>query len=136
MKTKYWQPFVSCIVNYKDEFLVIRRRKDGYFAGAYDFPGGKMEYDESIMQAVIREVFEETGIVINKTKIQYKTAIDWVDNFEDKIRYAVCFCFVYSVSEKVNVELSLEHDKYKWIKKDDSCIDKFIVNILNQSGFK
>lgn len=131
----YWKVFVSCIINNKGEFLALKRRSKGYYAKAYDFPGGKMEFGESIVEAMKREVFEETGIVIDESNLKLKAGIDWKDEFEKETRYAVCFCFVYDIDEKVDVKLSDEHSSFKWAKKEDTCFDDFILNILTQCDF-
>ena len=38
--------------------------------GSWTMPGGKLHFGESFEQAVIREVFEETGIKIDKEKLK------------------------------------------------------------------
>ncbi len=37
--------------------------------GTWSMPGGKLDYKESFEEGAIREVFEETGIKINKVKV-------------------------------------------------------------------
>ncbi len=135
MKKKYWKVFVSTIVKCEDEVLVLKRKKDGYFGDYYDFPGGKMEYGEHIEEAALRELYEETGLKIKKEDLNLKGYIDWIDEFEKETRYAVCFCFVYDVKTKPkNISLNKEHTLYKWVTKDDKCLDPFLVDILNRCG--
>ncbi len=50
-----------CMVKSGDKFLV-QRRNDPHWSGCV-FPGGHVEPGESFTDAVIREVWEETGIV-------------------------------------------------------------------------
>jgi 8-oxo-dGTP diphosphatase len=52
------------LVRWDDQFLVGVRRDDQTWPGRAEFPGGKVEYGETIDQAVWREVREETGIDI------------------------------------------------------------------------
>lgn len=135
MKNRYWKVFVSTIIKNGDEILALKRKKDSYFGDYYDFPGGKMEFGEHIEDAAIREVLEETGIVINKENFSLEGHIDWIDEFEDEDRYAVCFCFVYKSDIKPEVSLKEdEHVSYKWVKKDDSCLDDFLIDILKRCG--
>jgi 8-oxo-dGTP pyrophosphatase MutT (NUDIX family) len=47
--------------NGKTYFLVQERRKHPYF-GFWGFPGGKIRWGETIMQAAARELREETGL--------------------------------------------------------------------------
>jgi len=50
----------------QDEKLLLIKRKNPPFKGEYALPGGFVEYDESVEEAVVREVEEETGL---KTEI-------------------------------------------------------------------
>ena len=44
-----------------DEILLVSR-KNPPDVGLWGFPGGKMEFGESMEQAAVRELFEETGV--------------------------------------------------------------------------
>jgi len=54
-------PAVIAVVLRDDEILLVCR-KTPPDAGMWGFPGGKMEFGETIEQAAVRELFEETGI--------------------------------------------------------------------------
>lgn len=56
---------VDGIVREDDDVLLIKR-KNRPFKGSYALPGGFVEYNETVEEAVLREVEEETGL---KTKI-------------------------------------------------------------------
>jgi ADP-ribose pyrophosphatase YjhB (NUDIX family) len=45
-----------------DERLLMVRRGHGPAAGAWSVPGGRLEVGESIVEAVVRELAEETGL--------------------------------------------------------------------------
>jgi len=47
----------------KDDALLLVCRKTPPDAGMWGFPGGKMEFGETMEQAAVRELLEETGIV-------------------------------------------------------------------------
>ncbi|MFP4065756.1 MAG: NUDIX domain-containing protein [Bacteroidales bacterium] len=59
---------VDCVVFSKDGVVLIRR-KNPPFRGAYALPGGFVEEDESVEEACIRETLEETGLVIRNLKL-------------------------------------------------------------------
>ncbi len=46
----------------KDGAVLLVRRANPPDAGLWGFPGGKIDYGETIEQAAVRELFEETGI--------------------------------------------------------------------------
>lgn len=50
----------------KDERLLLIERKNPPFEGMYAIPGGFVEYGETVHEAVVREIEEETGL---KTEI-------------------------------------------------------------------
>ncbi|MFO7792485.1 MAG: NUDIX domain-containing protein [Candidatus Saliniplasma sp.] len=57
---------VDGIIQQKDEILLIER-KNPPFKGKYALPGGFVEYNELVEEAVVREIKEETGL---KTEIK------------------------------------------------------------------
>lgn len=54
---------VLCVLRSEDKFLLLKRGKDPH-KNMYTPVGGKLETFEEPRKAVIREVFEETGITI------------------------------------------------------------------------
>lgn len=55
----------------KDQSLLIAQRPEGKsFAGWWEFPGGKIEAQETPEEAVARELHEELGIIIETQKLQ------------------------------------------------------------------
>lgn len=56
-------PGVGAVVMRNDELLLIRRGR-GASAGLWAVPGGKVEFGESMRDAVVREVREETGLEV------------------------------------------------------------------------
>lgn len=69
------------IVNSKEEKVSVQERVKSWKGIA--FPGGKLEEGESIIKSVEREVYEETGLVVNNLKIC--GIKDWYD-YKEKIR--------------------------------------------------
>jgi 8-oxo-dGTP diphosphatase len=52
------------VVEYKGRFLIGRRANHVVLSGFWEFPGGKVEPNESIKSAAVRECLEETGLVV------------------------------------------------------------------------
>ncbi len=52
---------VDAVIPYRGGIVLIRRKNDP-FKGYYALPGGVVEYGETVEDAVVREVMEETGL--------------------------------------------------------------------------
>ena len=55
---------VAVITNNESQILIDRRRPEGLLGGMWEFPGGKVEAEESIQDCIAREIKEELGITI------------------------------------------------------------------------
>ncbi len=76
--------------------LLVRQRKDvnPMWDKKWEFPGGKVEAEETYQQAIIREVFEETGLTIVDPQIKGTHQIDW--DLPGRILRVHLHCFVCS----------------------------------------
>jgi mutator protein MutT len=52
------------IIRRGDKILICQRKSDANLGGYWEFPGGKVECDESLEQCVIRETREELNIQV------------------------------------------------------------------------
>lgn len=60
----------ACFCEYKDKFLFLLRQPGDSSGSTWGIPGGKLDSGETAMQAVIRELQEETGITIQEHEVQ------------------------------------------------------------------
>jgi 8-oxo-dGTP pyrophosphatase MutT (NUDIX family) len=116
---KYPKSAVCIIKDKNDNILLLKRRKDDRtIPSVYCLPGGKSDKNERIEDTLIREVFEETGIIIDNYK------------FITEVRNIY---FFESFVSKIKVELSNEHESYLITKKIDVIeIAPITNNILNE----
>jgi 8-oxo-dGTP diphosphatase len=61
-------PIASAVITHAGKVLLVRRRvKEGSLS--WQFPGGEVEAGELAGQAAVREVREETGLIVAESKI-------------------------------------------------------------------
>ena len=61
---------VQLILEKEDKILLMKRKNTGYEDGKYALPGGHVEANEEIRNAMIREAKEEIGIHLDLQDIQ------------------------------------------------------------------
>jgi 8-oxo-dGTP pyrophosphatase MutT (NUDIX family) len=60
------RPSVSAVILDRRGRLLLQQRSDG---GQWGLPGGSVEIGESVAEAVVREVHEETGLTVRPRRI-------------------------------------------------------------------
>lgn len=128
--------------NYTDDMTVFERfvvraliEKDGLFAmqqgknGEYKIPGGGMDKGESIVEALAREVMEETGLVIIPETMKELGEILEVrrDIFDENTKYvAHSMHFACEVKDEIMETAMTESEKEKGFHLAWADIDTII----------
>ncbi len=108
--------------------LLVNSNNDvllGYSHNNYQFPGGHVEENETLAQAVNREVLEETGIELNITNIEpFACAIGYYKDWpaEGKNRKIEIYYYEVKTDEKPN----LENTEYTENEKDGNFELRYI----------
>lgn len=123
----YPKEAVSVVIfNEKDEVLLIQSKRYTVMRLEWEIPAGKVEENETIENAAIRECMEETGCEI--TKLKHLCTYNPANGMSD------CVCHVFAA--KVQLETS-EFDRNevngkKWISRDE--VLKFLNGNQTQDG--
>ena len=99
----------------KDKFLIVKRKKsESIHSSLWAFPGGIVEKNENILDALKREIMEETNL---KVKDDFKRLSDFeYRRPNNELTVGICFSCV-ALSD--DVKISKEHDGFKWIRPVD-----------------
>lgn len=110
---------VAAIILKENLYLITKRNRNKHLGLKWEFPGGKVEQNESFQEALIREILEELNMIINiKSKVAEK---DYKDNkINVKIHYYLC-----SIRQG-NLKLS-EHESHAWVKKNNLYQYDFVI---------
>lgn len=113
---------VLCLIRNGNEYLLQDRIKKDW--RGFTLPGGHVEPGESIVDAVIREMQEETGLTVDNPKLCGVKQFPISGENGESGRYLV-FLFV---ADKFSGEvISSEEGAMHWVKKED--LGK--VNLVN-----
>lgn len=115
---------VLCMITDGNKILLQDRVKDDWYG--YTLPGGHVEKGESFVQAAVREVYEETGLVITNPQLcgvkQFQT--------EEEERYIV---FLFKTDNYSGTLVSSEEGEMHWVDRAalEQCnlVDDF-MNLL------
>lgn len=105
---------VACLVRKENQYLLQDRIKEDW--KGFTLPGGHVEKGESMVDAVIREMKEETGLTILNPKLCGVKQFPIEDG-----RYIV---FLFIADEFVGELVSSEEGAMHWVDKTElSCVN-------------
>lgn len=108
-----------CYLNYQDKILLLHRQEGKAEGNRWGIPGGKLRDGEPLIEAIVREVFEETGFRLEKEKIHYigKLYIK-VPNFDFEYHM---IDYQEEIKDPSSVKINFkEHKGFTWVTPKDA----------------
>lgn len=102
-------------MNHQGKILLIRespKYEVGTQTGKWDVPGGRLEPAEPFTEALIREIQEETGLVVKMGKPVLVNQVNPVVKGEE---WQVVRMFFECFADSLEIKLGDDHDAYEWI---------------------
>lgn len=92
-----------------------------------DLPGGELNKDETFEQGAVRELFEETGIVVDGSELRPIFLDSHINVVNISVNRVI---FLVNVPDQIDVKLSWEHIEYQWVSGKD------LINRKWNSGYE
>ena len=106
---------VAVITDEQGKILIDRRKQEGLLGGLWEFPGGKIEPNESVEDCVSREIKEELGI-----EIEVGDRLITIDHAYTHFKVTLN---VFNCKHISGEPQPLESDEVKWVTLDE--IDEY-----------
>ena len=107
IEAKKYINVVACVFKKNDKVLIASRPKMKTFSGFFEFPGGKVEKGEYLIEALDREIFEELGVSLDFNKIYYLSNFKILDH-NIILHFFLCLSWFGKIENK-------ERQVLKWI---------------------
>ena len=96
----------AALIRREDFYLVTKRAAGQNLEGFWEFPGGKLEQDETLYECVEREILEELGLVVRAADIFCES----IHTYEKgQIKLVAIMASIISGTLRLSV-----HDDFRW----------------------
>ena len=109
------------VVEHGDQFLIGQRPTGVALAGLWEFPGGKVELDETVTAAAERECLEETGLTVVAVRELSKVAQQYAHGL---VEVSFVACRLAQASTKDPAALQAP---FRWVARDELTLYEFPV---------
>jgi 8-oxo-dGTP pyrophosphatase MutT (NUDIX family) len=99
------------------EFLQLRRSKGDFMGGTWQTIYGEIEKNETPVEAVLRELKEEAGLVPAELYRLDQVSVFYVAS-TDTMWHCIPFCAI--VTRRQAIVLNDEHDEHRWVQVADA----------------
>ena len=125
---------VAVIINQDKEVLIAKRSKDQHQGNKWEFPGGKVEANETSLEALQREIMEELGIDIQSSSEMTSITHEYIEENPDYSKTVILD--VFDVRDWRGEPKGVEGQPIRWVSVSEIEDYEFpianveIVNII------
>lgn len=101
---------IAIVKNREGLFLIALRPDSSHQGGKWEFPGGKVEDNETAEQGMLRELLEEVGITATQFKLFEKCFFDYGDKQLN--------LYFYLIDAFIGEATAREGQPLKWVTKE------------------
>ena len=102
---------VGIIVNKQQQILLAKRPAHLHQGNKWEFPGGKLESDETVSEALTRELKEEVDLIVNSTEPFMEISHDYTDKR--------VLLQIHLVKNFTGIAKGVEGQLIKWVSKTE-----------------
>lgn len=108
---------VGVIINAKQQILIAKRPAHLHQGGKWEFPGGKVEQNESVTEALARELKEEVNIEVTASTPFLTINFDYSDK--------QVFLDIHQVTAFDGIAQGQEGQQIRWVNKSELSLYQF-----------
>lgn len=119
----------SCFVRHGNDYLFLLRRNEKDEGDKWGIPTGRIERGENPLAAMLRELYEETGIVATDESLLFlgESYVRFPDVYDFK-----AYVYRLSLTQKPKIIISpLEHKEYLWSSKGNAFNLSLVKDLNN-----
>lgn len=107
---------VGCVVSVRNKILLLKRREDKPYPSRWGIPSGKIDFNETQIKTAVRELFEETGILVSEEQLDFIGTYHIITK-DMSFLYSLFRCVYYEFPEiRINEK---EHVRINWFTPQD-----------------
>ena len=121
------------LIHRDGRYLIARRKPGVHLAGFWEFPGGKREIGESLMECLQRELFEELRVCINQPIAYRVIRHDYLDKIIE------LYFFLCAIEQGEPVPIGCK--EIRWVYPEDLTqftfppADYAVIDALQRDAF-
>ena len=108
---------VGCFVNYNGKFLLVHRLPHKPEGNTYGIVAGKIDKGETTREAMMREIEEESGMMIDANQLIMERTL--YVRYPDKDFTWYLFSVTYDSQPDIRLQPQ-EHDAYVWVDPEEA----------------